>query len=247
MHKKFIFIGHRGTRVYDENTVYAFNKATKYEADYIEFDVRKTKDNQLIIIHDATLDRTTTGTGSIKDMTYDEIIKYKTKINEEQVPLLEDVLEIFRNKIQFMIELKAENVQVPLMDLIYKNDLIKDCIFSSRNLDEILLIKKRFPDSKICYNITKGKKLTLTDFLKLKNQKNKTIHNINMISLRSSLMSSEFIEMCHKHNILAFSWDFIHYPNPLDVIKSLIRNGIDGILFDDYKNILIIKQWLKMS
>ena len=246
MNNNLIFIGHRGTRVYDENTVYAFNKATEYGADYIEFDVRKTKDNQLIIIHDATLGRTTTGTGSVKDMTYDEIKKFKTKINEENIPLLEDVLEIFRNKIQFMIEIKAENIQIPLMDLICRNDLIKDCIFSSRNLDEILSIKKRFPEAKICYNITKGKKLTLSDFLKLKHQKSKKIHNLNMISLRSSLMSSEFIEICHKHKILALSWDFIHYPNPLDIIKSLIKNGIDGILFDDYKNILIIKQWLKM-
>ena len=99
-----MFVGHRGTRVCDENTIYAFNKALKYGANYIEFDVRKTKDNQLIIIHDATLERTTNGIGLIKNLTYDKINQFNTKINYEHVPLLSDVLEIFIDKINFMID-----------------------------------------------------------------------------------------------------------------------------------------------
>ena len=102
MNKNIILVGHRGTRVCDENTIYA---------NYIEFDVRKTKDNQLIIIHDATLERTTNGIGLIKNLTYNKINQFKTKINQEHVPLLSDVLEIFIDKINFMIELKEKNIR----------------------------------------------------------------------------------------------------------------------------------------
>ena len=67
MNRTFICIGHRGTRILDENTIYAFVKALKYGAEYIEFDIRKTKDNKLVVIHDATIERTTSGEGLIKD------------------------------------------------------------------------------------------------------------------------------------------------------------------------------------
>ncbi len=247
MNRNFIFIGHRGTRISDENTIYAFNKALKYGAEYIEFDVRKTKDNKLIIIHDATLERTTIGSGLIKNLTYDEISKFKTKRNNEKIPLLSDVLEIFKRKIKFMIELKGESIRKQIMDLITENDLIKQCIFSGRNLNDILLIKKEYPESKICYNLTKGKSLTLTEFLKMGSQKQKISYDFDMINLRSNLVSSKFIEICHKNNIMTLSWDFLHYSNPLDKIKKLIRKGIDGILFDNYKNIPIIEEWLKKN
>lgn len=247
MNKNFIFIGHRGTRVCDENTIYAFNKALKYGANFIECDVRKTKDNQLIIIHDTTLERTTNGIGLIKNLTYDEINQFKTKINNEHVPLLSDVLEFFINKVNFMIELKEQNIRKELMNMMEKKDLIEHSIFSSRDLDELRLIKKKYPESRICYNITKGKKLTLSQFLELGNQNKKLNYKFDMLSLRSSLISTKFIEICHRNQVLAFSWDFLHYTNPLDKIKSLIKEGIDGILFDNYKNISVIKEWLKKN
>ena len=53
-----IYAGHRGTLVdYDENTLEAFEIALKSGANYIEFDVRKTNDNELIVFHDSSVDR----------------------------------------------------------------------------------------------------------------------------------------------------------------------------------------------
>jgi len=244
MNRTFICIGHRGTRILDENTIYAFTKALKYGAEYIEFDIRKTKDNKLIVIHDATLERTTIGSGLIKNLTYDQISKYKTKMNDEKIPLLSDVLEIFKGKIKFMIELKEKKIRTKIVDFIYNKGLINHCIFSGRSLKEILLIKKEYPESKICYNITKGVGLTLSEFLNIGSQK-KINYKFDIISLKSRLVSSKFIETCHKNRILTISWGFIDYSNPLDKIKVLIKSGIDGILFDNYKNIPVIKDWLK--
>jgi len=246
MNRSFICIGHRGTRILDENTIYAFNKALKYGADYIEFDVRKTKDNKLIIIHDASLERTTKGSGLIQNLTYDEISRYKTKINNEKIPLLSEVLESFKDKTKFMIELKEGNLRSQILDIIKDMDLIEHCIFSGRSLIEIELIKKESPETRICYNITKGVGLTLPELLKLGN-KVRANYNFDIISLRSNLVNSKFIDICQKNKISTLSWDFIAYSNPLEKIKELIKRGIDGILFDNYKNIPIIKNWLKKS
>jgi len=58
------------------------------------------------------------------------------------------------------------------------------------------------------------------------------------------MITQEFIEICHKNDILALSWDFVKYENPFNIIKRLIEMGIDGILFDNYKNIKLTKHWL---
>ena len=80
MKPNFKYIGHRGTRVgFDENTISAFEKVIDYGANYIEFDVQKTKDGKLIILHDYSLERTTNGSGLLREYTYQEIKNFRTK------------------------------------------------------------------------------------------------------------------------------------------------------------------------
>ncbi|MFX0041413.1 MAG: glycerophosphodiester phosphodiesterase [Candidatus Hodarchaeota archaeon] len=245
MKSEFLFIGHRGTRTdFDENTIIAFEKAIEYGANYIELDVRKTKDGQLIIIHDSTLDRTTNGTGRLDNYTYDELKTIKTKKSHKQIPLLSEVLERLNGKIQFMIELKEEHLYDKIIKLIKENELMEDYIISGRDIHILKLVKAKLPICRICYNITKAQEFKLDEFLKQGVQK-RLIFKPDMISLRSSMVSSEFIDICHDNEILSLSWDFIASENPLKLIKSLINIGIDGILFDNYKNISKIKQWVK--
>jgi len=237
-----IIIGHRGTRVdFDENTIGAFTKAIEYGAEYIEFDIHRTKDGQLIVIHDKSLNRTTTGSGLIKNCNFSEILNYETKIKHEHIPRLLEILDKFRDKVNFILDLKEEGIREDVLNLVNEIGLLNKCVLSGRRLNDLILIKNSFPEAKICYNITKGYDLRLEDFLNLENLKIKQF-NIDMISLKSRFIVSEFIEKCHKNEILSLSWDFLHYENPIDEIKSLINLGIDGILFDDYKNIPIIKQ-----
>ncbi|MFX1321205.1 MAG: glycerophosphodiester phosphodiesterase [Promethearchaeota archaeon] len=245
MKSEFLFIGHRGTRTdFDENTISAFEKAIEYGANYIELDVRKTKDGQLIIIHDSTLDRTTNGTGRIDNYNYDNLMIIKTKKSQEQIPLLSEVLELLNGKIQFMIELKEEHLYDNIIKIIKENDLMEDCIISGRDIHILNLVKAKLPECRICYNITKAQEFTLDKFLRQGAQK-RLIFKPDMISLRSSMVSSKFINVCHNNEILSLSWDFILNENPIKLIKSLINIGIDGILFDNYKNISKIKQWVK--
>ena len=63
----------------------------------------------------------------------------------------------------------------------------------------------------------------------------------DLISLRSNLVTKDFIEVCHKNNIKSLAWDFLSYRDARSHIKSLIAEGIDGILFDDHRNIAEIK------
>jgi len=247
MTSEFLYIGHRGTRTeFDENTIEAFKKAIEFGANYIELDVRKTRDNKLIILHDPSLDRTTTGSGLINNLVWAEIRNFKTKINSKHIPLLSKVLDKFKGKTKFMIELKGQDVKDDIFDLVNAKGLLRDCVFSGRKLSDLQVIKRKNPETKTCYNITKGDELTLDEFLHLDRQKTLS-YDIDMVNLGSNLITSKFIEICHSNKYLALSWDFLEYKNPLDKIKKLIDIHIDGILFDNHRNISIIKNKYKYT
>ena len=77
--QKTSIIAHRGaSSVAPENTLAAFRKAVEVGADYFELDVRASKDDSLMVIHDLSIDRTTNGSGSIHDFTYEQLRSYET-------------------------------------------------------------------------------------------------------------------------------------------------------------------------
>ncbi|MFW9936850.1 MAG: glycerophosphodiester phosphodiesterase [Candidatus Thorarchaeota archaeon] len=237
-------IGHRGTRLdFDENTIEAFKIALKFGAKIIEFDVRKLKDDNLVIFHNHSLERTTNSNGLLKNFTYQEIKTIKTKKRERKIPLLSEVFEFFKGKCKFLIDLKDEGIFEDIINLINNYDLLDDCIFSGRNLKELMMIKHQLPKTQVCYNITKGRDLSLSEFSKLASN-GSLIFKPDLISLKSNLIDLIFIQTCHKNNIMVLAWNFINYSNPIKVIKDIIKMGINGILFDNYKNISLIKKWI---
>ena len=88
---------HRGASGYaPENTLDAFRKAVEMGADGIELDVQMTKDGELVVIHDETIDRVSNGKGWVKNYTYEELKKFnfnKTHLEytKEEIPTLEQV------------------------------------------------------------------------------------------------------------------------------------------------------------
>ena len=92
---------HRGfSGKYPENTMLAFEKAVEAGAEGIELDVQLTKDGEIVIIHDETIDRTTDGKGFVADYTYEELKKfdasyiYTGKMGFNKIPALESTLNL---------------------------------------------------------------------------------------------------------------------------------------------------------
>ncbi|GAH61272.1 unnamed protein product, partial [marine sediment metagenome] len=146
MKKKILFIGHRGTIIdYDENTLKSFEAAIKSGAQYIEFDVRRLKDGNLLVFHDAFIDKTKDGSVYLKDLTYAELKNCKTKIRTAEISLLSEVLDKLAKKTKFMIELKEEEIKNDVINMVIKKGLLKDCIICGRNYELLRIIKKEFP------------------------------------------------------------------------------------------------------
>ena len=111
---KMSVAGHRGDcKNFPENTMSAFIAAYESGADMIETDVRLTKDLELILMHDETVDRTTNGSGAIKNMTLEELLALNAGRDDapERVPLFEDFLSwISKTELTLNIEIKEYNV-----------------------------------------------------------------------------------------------------------------------------------------
>ena len=110
---KIIVIAHRGDHVdVPENTLAAYEKAIQHGADFTEIDLRTTKDGELVIMHDATVDRMTNGKGKIKDLTYKEIKKLKVTdknkpgLKEYSIPSFKEALDICKDKIGIYLDFK---------------------------------------------------------------------------------------------------------------------------------------------
>lgn len=115
--KKVDVIAHRGASGYaPENTMAAFDKALQMKADYIELDVQMSKDGELVIIHDTTVNRTTdidlVLPVAVKDLTLAELRKldagsfFGPQFAGERIPTFEEVLDRYKGKIGMLIELK---------------------------------------------------------------------------------------------------------------------------------------------
>ena len=112
--QKMVNVAHRGASGHaPENTMEAFQKGFEMKSDYIEIDVQMTKDGELVVIHDTTVDRTTNGTGKVGELTLEEIRQldagswFGEAYVGEKVPTFEEVLDEFRGKVGVLIELKA--------------------------------------------------------------------------------------------------------------------------------------------
>lgn len=103
-------IGHRGALGHaPENTLAALELAITYGVDMVEFDVRRTADGTLVLLHDDSVDRTTNGEGSIEEWSL-SMLRELDAGGGERIPLLEEALACLSGRAGAMIELKVRGI-----------------------------------------------------------------------------------------------------------------------------------------
>lgn len=138
-------IAHRGykTKFIKENTEEAFTNALNHKFVGIELDVRKTKDNQLVVCHNAFINAVSDGKGLLKDFTYDELLQFNfgTMEYKSKIPLLKDIM--FKYDCIKVIELKEKIDFDSIVNYIDTNTY-----FISFNTSYILKLKEKYPKCK---------------------------------------------------------------------------------------------------
>ena len=110
-----LFAAHRGgALLWAENSLLAFRNALALGADFLELDVHLTRDGEVVVIHDATLERTTTGSGPVRERTLAELGAVRLKdrdgaVLEERIPTLDQVVALAAaGKRQILLEIKTD-------------------------------------------------------------------------------------------------------------------------------------------
>lgn len=113
-------IGHRGARnLWPENSLTGFRNAIQLGVDAIEFDVHLTDAGELVVIHDALLDRTIAGTGPVRHLTPETRQQTKLKGTDEAVPLLSEVLAVLApSGLDLHVELKSDETGNPYPGIV---------------------------------------------------------------------------------------------------------------------------------
>ena len=138
----FIKIAHRGASGYEpENTIRSFERAIELKADMIEFDVRESIDGHLVVIHDETVDRTTDGTGLVSMKTLTQLKEFDAG-EGEQIPTVQEVLELGKDRTQFVLELKQDGVEDKVISLLNSFDLVEDVFIVSFKPKRLKMIKE---------------------------------------------------------------------------------------------------------
>ena len=139
-------VGHRGAAgLAPENTLKGFQCGIDLGCEYVECDVHLTWDDRLVVMHDDRVDKTTNGTGSIRQMTFGAIRRLDAG-DGERVPTFEEVLDTTKGKAKLECEMKGEGVEEAVVEAVRSRKMEGDVVFTSFAMDRIRRVKDRWQD-----------------------------------------------------------------------------------------------------
>lgn len=232
-------IAHRGASAFaPENTIAAFDKAIDLNVDFIELDVQMTKDQHLVVIHDLTVNRTTNGTGAIKNLTLQEIKEldagswFSKTFQSEKIPTIDEVLERYRGKTGLLIDLKSPSIypgiEKKLAEKLWHYKLQQEIRVQSFNLTSIKTFRSLLPS--IQYGLVINHSISYYKLTKYAN-------DIDFINIHERFISNMLIKFAHSKGINIYAWS-VH---DASTVRKLLFYKIDGITADSPKLISSIK------
>ena len=234
---KTVSFAHRGLHDSEspENSLSAFKKAV--EAGFgIELDVRLSKDGQLVVFHDDTLDRVTKETGRVDERTLDELKKITLLNSSESIPSFDEVLRLVDGRVPLLVEIKEDAMKYGVTEKTIESlsTYTGKYIIESFNPLALSLVKKKMP------NALRG--VLSENFLSEKKYRKPMYFLLEILCL-NIVCRPDFIAFNHKHyknaalrlvrrifNAPTFAWTVRCAEE--EVLAK--KHGFDNIIFENY-------------
>jgi len=221
-------IAHRGGPAYaPENTLTAFRNAIAVGADWIEMDIQMTQDGALVIVHDETVDRTTNGTGRVRDLTLEQVRPLVASCNE-RVPTFDEVIVLAKEAgVGLLPEAKSPHlypeIEVKMVQAIVEADYVQRTVVQSFEPQTLETIKELNPDLQVCplYGLW-----TLDLGGPQPGEANILCPMAEMV-----ILNPWMIKQAHTEGRRVFVW-FGVIEHPL-VMRFILALGADGLMVDD--------------
>ncbi len=219
-------VAHRGySSLAPENTIASCNAAREF-ADWVEFDVRVTLDDQLILMHDGTVDRTTNGAGDVGAQTLAELRQldagswFSPDFSGELVPLMSEAVLATRPDMQPFIERKTGSAAL-YVDLIHALRIEHEAVIIAFDWDFLAEVEALSPA--IRTGALGSEALTLAEIGAIQ------ARGIDFIDWAHGTVTAETIDLVHAYGMELHVWTV----NDANRMQTLIDGGIDGITTDD--------------
>jgi glycerophosphoryl diester phosphodiesterase len=234
--RQFDTVAHRGAAGYaPENTIAAFDKGLEMKADYIELDVQRSKDGELVVIHDTTVDRTTDGSGKVGQLTLEELRSLDAgrfkgeQFAGEKIPTFEEVLDRYHGKIGILIELKSPELYPEIEEAVAQE--LKERNLDKPQNDKIIVQSFNFESMKkmdallpkVPIGVLTSSKLHATDAAL-----EEFATYADFFNPSYGLVSKELVEKVHSLGMEIQSWT-VRSP---EAAQFLIDMKVDGIITD---------------
>ena len=227
-----MIVGHRGASGYaPENTLPSFEKALACGANMIEFDVHLSKDDHLVVIHDPSVDRTTNGSGLIREMTLKQIKKldagswFSPEFKGVTIPTFEETVNLIKGRAKFQIEIKNSDLykdkelEEKLVKAVYDSGIREDSIITSFKFSSIKKIKEIDSRIRVALIFDNNPKDPWEDICSIRGE---------VLNPKWTWITSEKVQKAHDKGILICTW----VVNDIDKMRHLLALGVDGITTD---------------
>jgi glycerophosphoryl diester phosphodiesterase len=227
---KVIVIGHRGNASEaPENTLASFKSAFGTPAKFVELDVWRSLDGELMVIHDDSVDRTTNGKGQVKKLPFSEIrkldagSKFNPKFAGEKIPTLEEVLDTVKHHKNVVIEIKDVGAEEKALQLVARKKMVRDVLFASFSSEVGAHLKNLHPRARFMQFIWEPKKIDAAEADRL--IKGMESIDCRILGINFDCITPALVDAIHAKKMLLNAWTV---DNPEDM-KSLAAMGVDMI------------------
>lgn len=243
--KEFEIIAHKGASgIAPENTITSFQKALDLGVDMIELDVRHTKDEEIVVFHDSTLERTTNGRGLVEDKTLAELKEldagawFHPDFEGEKVPTLKEVLDLIDGQCKVLIEIKHmdhphyHDFAEKLIDIVKEERNGFDwCILQSyedRYIEEAHAYDDRIQTKKLLIGEDSAPLIAFYVETRVHLGRSKKETRLNALNPHFETLSPRRVFRMHARGFEVYT-----YPvNERDDMIKMLNMGVDGIITD---------------
>ncbi|MDY6839386.1 MAG: glycerophosphodiester phosphodiesterase family protein [Thermodesulfobacteriota bacterium] len=216
---EMIIMGHRGAAALEpENTLLSITRAMETGVDAVEIDVHLTKDREVVVIHDSTVDRTTNGSGLVCSYTLTELKKLDAG-KGESIPTLQEVVDHIDKRVKLVIELKEEGAEGQVVGLINENNLVHNVYvisFWHRLVQRVKEMGQSIKTGVLLVGCPVDTSVA-------------TQASADAFVMRYTFVDKPFVEMAHREGLKVFIWN-IDDPT---LVKPYADIGVDGIGSND--------------
>jgi len=214
---QIVRVGHRGAAGHaPENTLAAIEAGIACGVDFVEIDLRRTADGVLVALHDATVNRTTNGTGRIDRLSL-RAVKKLTAGNNEPIPTLEEVLEAAGGRAGLMLELKVKGIAQQAVEAVRQSGFKDPVIYASFLHEELTCVRTADPDASL---------MVLFDRLPGASVARAMKYAPSHVGLRHDRTSRRLVEAFHGSALLVF----VYTANRREDIQRALSLGVDGVI-----------------